>query len=259
MIGDILNSLSKFQPFTCKLNEVKTFGRNGVIYLEPDRESQSKIAQVYKELKQLFQDTNDKKWKQQINPHMTISQPVDRKTIGKNYAEETLNKINNEIQQLSTHSCLPSFTIDSIYWIKRTETTPFQIEFAFPLGNRYPPTLVNLDAKYLTTDDNNNNILNYLYKNDAVLSLEADENFVKNHTSILNLITKSLCSIEDINQSKQKSNQTIHFETGLPNYNALITVGSFQHGMKSNDLDFSLIHYNSDSTINNDEFKKRLT
>ena len=114
MIGDILNSLSKFQPFTCKLNEVKTFGRNGVIYLEPDRESQSKIAQVYKELKQLFQDTNDKKWKQQINPHMTISQPVDRKTIGKNYAEETLNKINNEIQQLSTHSCLPSFTIDSI-------------------------------------------------------------------------------------------------------------------------------------------------
>ncbi len=219
--------------------------------MEPDRESQSKIGQIYKELKYLFQNTSEKTWKQQINPHMTIAQPVDRKSIAKNYSEETLKEIKNE--HLTADS-FATFTIDSIYWIKRTETTPFQIEFAFPLGNRYPSTLINLDLSYLSSE---NNILNYMYKKNAILSIESDQKLANNHSTVLSLISKSLCSIEDINQNKLKSNQNIYMETSPPNYNALVTIGSFQHGIISNDLDFSLIHFHNSNT--DDEFKKRLT
>ncbi len=214
LIGEILNSLTHFQPFKCEINEMKIFNKNNVVYLEPCNSSQEKMKSIYKQFKTLFNHSSN--LRDTITPHLTISQPIDKRNCPKNWAKQKYEYLKNKYGEINV-----SFTVDSIHWLTRTKDDPFKVRFSFPLGTRYPTPIIGLNPKDLHSNEKMN-IIKFLHENKMLLS-EQDEKELKNvHLTIVNEIAK------------------------MTNFK-LITIGSYSYGIKCNDFDFCLIKPSSES------------
>ncbi len=214
LIGEILNSLTHLQPFKCEINEMKIFNKNNVVYLEPCNSSQEKMKSIYKQFKTLFNHSSN--LRDTITPHLTISQPIDKRNCPKNWAKQKYEYLKNKYGEINV-----SFTVDSIHWLTRTKDDPFKVRFSFPLGTRYPTPIIGLNPKDLHSNEKMN-IIKFLHENKMLLS-EQDEKELENvHSTIVNEIAK------------------------MTNFK-LITIGSYSYGIKCNDFDFCLIKPSSES------------
>lgn len=144
VVGDILASLSRFKPFKCDMVKLNCFKSNNVVYLEPSKEAEQNMKLVYEEVSRLFTDLSLAR--KALTPHLTIGQPVDKRKAPKNYAEKTLAAIKENFKSVIERPDKPlaSFDVDCVYWMKRTDNTPFQIVRAFPLGARFAPLSIGL-------------------------------------------------------------------------------------------------------------------
>lgn len=220
IIGDILKLLSNYESFTCHLTQIDLFGKNNVVFLKPDADSENILNSIYKDFKSLFDDTNNSKWnRSKLSPHLTIAQPNDKKSTKKNWAGETLSEIKVKFKDFMNKKPLVEFDVDCLYWMTRTESTPFKIRRAFPLGNRYPSIergLVSLDG----------DLLKFMITKKIIL----DKN-------------ESLAFEQKVNEVKKKienlsRDYLVKFE--------LTIVGSYQLGILSNDIDLSLVCVKND-------------
>ena len=231
VLSDLFECLSHFEPFECELNQMQTFGKNNVIYIEPKKESKLKMTCIYDALAKLF---GKDKWRSELTPHMTIAQPVDKRTASKTWSRDILNKIKSDFGEIGL-----KFQVDAIFWMTRSETSPFEIKCSIPLGKRYPSILNGLNSIDLTA----NNLFKFLLKNKIVLNNEMENEFSLSYRNVVSSIKKGI--IGDCMENKKTNNQ-IEFESSL-DYNALILQGSYVHGIKCNDLDLGLVRYSSSS------------
>jgi poly(A) polymerase len=255
LMGDILAAMNKLNPFECDLNKINQFERNNVVFLEPGSgETKTKMQGIYKELKSLFSDSGNSIWRDSLTPHCTIAQPVNKSKAEKNWSKNTLQKITKEfdLTKLSV-----KFTIDSIYWMTRTETMPFKIRQAFPLGFRYPSPAVNLNPRDLST----NTILKFM--DDRKIITESNQ--MKLQEMFYEEIVDSVVSaISQLNPKVQKTNSDLLItelkdKVSGVNY-GLVPVGSFLFSVACHDLDICLIRkMNKHNEGDSSEFSKSLT
>lgn len=219
LIGDIMDRMTRFEPFKCEINQMKAFDKNNVVYLEPCRTSQQQMKDIFKELKNLFEDSANKKWKETLTPHLTISQPTDKRNAPKKWAQDKYETLKSKFPNLQC-----SFSIDCVYWMTRTDESPFEIRYAFPLGSRYPSTIINLNPKDLYSSEEN--VLKFLFEKKMILTEEDEKNIDSVYSNILKEIRDSVkdSNVEDI-----------------------ILNGSYAFGIKCNDLDFCLVRSKLDS------------
>ncbi|CAF0847328.1 unnamed protein product [Brachionus calyciflorus] len=226
VISDLFYCFMKHGNFDCEFTHLDLFEKNNVVFLQPCKKSENKLRLIYKDLKKLFEDESHSKWNRpELSPHLTIAQPVDKRKARKNWARDTLKEIEDKFRNYLNQKPILKFNIDCLYWITRTDSTPFQIRQAFPLGLRYPSIL----KKCLNTQGN---LINFLISKKAILSEDDDLSLVKNSNLIKNLI---------LNHVKNS------FDGDSTN---LIHIGSYQLGVKSNDLDLCLIKSKNSNTEN---------
>lgn len=53
-ISQIFTCLSRFKPFRCDLDKLSTFDNNGIVFLEPSKESGEQMRKIYDDLVGLF-------------------------------------------------------------------------------------------------------------------------------------------------------------------------------------------------------------
>ena len=239
--GDIMNCMSQFEPFECVLNEMSTFDKNSVVFLKPNMQTVNKISEIYRALKHLFDDSNNRKWKGDFTPHMTIAQPVDKKKKS-NWAKDEMKSIKEEYDNLTTSNEYCRFYVDSIYWLARTDTSPFEVKQIFPLGRTLPSTIVNLSLSELTTGDN---ILKFLFDKKMINDFDKEITIKTLHRTILKEIFLSVKN--GLNKNEMIENKTNHniieYDTHIneDDYACVLTSGSFLNGIKSNDLDYIIV------------------
>ena len=262
VIGDVLSCLSQFEAFECDLSEMDMFSNNNVVFLSPDKEAKTKMELIYTKLIQLFDNSTHNKWRNKLAPHMTIAQPVDKKNCAKNWAKATMERIKTDFDHLKqANNSYAKFTVDCIYWIKRTDTTPFEIKFAFPLGKMYPVTIAGLNPVQFKSDEC---LLKFLYDKHVVSSKEEHAKLVNQYKRVVSGIVDALeNSKADLKESKKEPlNKHLEFEAkSSAEYFSLLLVGSFLHGIKSYDLDFVLLNVKLKElgNIRDEQFSKNLT
>lgn len=185
---------------------------------------------------------------------MTIAQAADKRKVDKKWARETLEKIKATFNSNSTQ--IASFIVDCIYWIRRTENTPFYIEQAFPLGSRYPSIAINLNQADLTND---NSLLKFMHDRDLITSEEIYEKFEDLAYKVLDSVAKAIKSLAagELKSVQNSGNSQIRFEwKHNSTYYGLLMCGSFMHGVKYSDLDIGLVI--NDATLRRDELSSSL-
>ena len=221
IIADLIQVTSQLEPFTCILDEVQSFPK--VIFLKPDKQSTNRMQQVHSLLlQQVFKHVT--KWRREFKPHCTIAQPVDKRNC-QHFVQSHLEPV----RALFNNKPL-EFFVDCIHWLQRPANKPdepFAIRFSFAFGQRLPSTVYGLAPMELAAPKN---ILNFLVTNQMILSEAEDQELVE-------LAAEAKQSLQDYNQDVQ-----------------LVGVGSYQFGIKCNDLDFALV--TSHSGIGNWSFFK---
>ena len=168
---------------------------------------------------------------------MTIAQPVDKRKVDKKWARETLEAIKDKFKPSSP--IIASFPVDCIYWIRRTETSPFRVEQAFPLGVRYPPITTGLNLT-----KSGDGLLKFMHDRELIMSKESDENFGRVCDEILSSIANAISKSKSI-QFSSNSNQ-VSYESTTSSYLGLLTCGSYMHGVKCSDLDLAIVRNSTD-------------
>lgn len=197
------------------------------------------------------------KWKKGgLTPHMTIAQPVDKRRVDKKWSRETMNTISSNFSP--TSSRIASFEVDCVYWIRRNETSPFHIEQAFPLGPRYPSIRTGL---LLSDFNNNDGILKFMNDKLMIPTDNDEKKLEKTCNEIVESIMASLRSTVDAENVKYTSNSQVRFELKHDtDFYALVTCGSFMHGINCRDLDLALvIHRENSNSDNSDKFTADFT
>lgn len=193
---------------------------------------------------------------------MTICQPVDKRKASKNWLRDTLDEIKNQFKnKISDGKPLASFTVDCVHWIKRTEISPFKIMQSFPLGYRYPSISTGLNITDATTKSDN--ILKFMHDKELLLSNEKCIQIENECETICKSVMDAIKSlknndeVQSTNNVKVSKNSQIRFEfENSSQHYGLITCGSYQHGIKSNDLDLTLLKFNS--SVVEDDFSKNM-
>lgn len=185
---------------------------------------------------------------------MTIAQPVDKRRIDKKWSRETMNKISANFKPASSR--IASFMVDCVYWIRRNETSPFHIEQAFPLGPRYPSIRTGLS---LSDFNNNDGFLKFMDDKKMIPTEKDEEKLEKTCSEIVQSIMTSVKSTADAENVKYTSNSQVRFElkNDTEDLYALVTCGSFMHGVKCSDLDLALVICRENS--NSDKFTADFT
>ena len=205
VVGEILHCLTQFEPFECELSEMETFDKNSVVFLKPEASVAAKMSSIYNALTHLFEDSSHSKWRSNFTPHMTIAQPVDKKRVarGSNWAKTQLDAIQAEFGQMRKEAgAYASFVVDSVYWIKRSETTPFEVMRVFPLGKTYPATILGLSPKDFTRE---NSILKFLHDKNMINSAQNNAEFDSLQQRILKEIFNSIKNSVKSQKIVQKS------------------------------------------------------
>lgn len=167
---------------------------------------------------------------------MTIAQPADKRRVDKKWARETMSKIVADFKPPSSQ--IASFMVDCVYWIRRDETSPFHIEQAFPLGPRYPSIRTGLSL----SDFDNDGLLKFMSDKKLIPTDEDEEKLKRTCDEIVESIASSVRSTADAENVKYTSNSQVRFELKhVADFYALVTCGSFMHGIKCSDLDFALL------------------
>ncbi|RNA21173.1 poly(A) polymerase [Brachionus plicatilis] len=214
-IGDLLKVLSNYGSFRCQLTQIDSFAKNFVVFLKPDANSENILNSIYSDLKCLFDDKDNSKWNRaRLNPHLTIAQPDDKKKAKKLWALDTLTEIKAEFNQFINKKPILEFEVDCLYWMTRTDSTPFKIRRAFPLGKRYPSINRGLGSL-----------------NGLLLKFMSDKKILLNGT-------ESDAFEQKVNEVKNKIE---NLSADYLNKFEIVTVGSHQLGILSNDIDFSLV------------------
>ena len=151
--------------------------------------------------------------------------------------EQILHNLQIQSSQLSI-----KFKVDAVYWLTRSETSSFQIKFAFPLGFRYPPMMNNLNMKEL----NDSTLIKFLHDNHQLSS--DNDKMSEVYLEISSEIQNSMISLLSEHKPLEKSeNSIISFEMkdSSDNYYALFSTGSFLAGTTCHDLDICIVRSKS--------------
>ncbi|CAF1253970.1 unnamed protein product, partial [Didymodactylos carnosus] len=159
--------LTKQEPFEIDLNEIDDFKENNIAYIKLTDESKKLVQNMYEQLKQLYPQCCKKMNKQnngKYTPHMTVAQFKQNNTQTNNKKmDKPVLVLNDPIH----------FLVNSIYVIRRTDDTPFHIEYQMPLGS----VLERLNYSQLNCDISLRDFFNSenLYENEISYNMKLEK------------------------------------------------------------------------------------
>lgn len=235
LASDLFECLLKKEPFNIKLNKLNYFANNQVVYLEPsDAQQIKKLIDLQFELRRLFNDDSTlSTWRNEFKPHMTVGQPIDRRSVDNNWAKTKYDEL---LRQYKNNINL-DLNVNCVYWLIRNGDEPFKVNCVIPLGQRYPLLRLPLNNNY-------ENGLNR-FINELSVTKEQEDNIVNGYKQIFNLVNQKLILLND------------HFYYDTPSYRILPT-GSYVFNIKSDDIDLIIVKQR-DVKENVNEFAIKLT
>lgn len=177
---------------------------------------------------------------------MTIAQPTEKRGVAKDWADKTMARIAADFK-VPQQNTLPiaSFMVDCVYWIRRTDTTPFHIEQAFPLGVRYPPIYIGLNLSRQQADET---LIKFM-SDKQLISTTGEQEFEKICDRCVNSVTDSVRRLLPLDahttlESKltnKNPQMRFQFRDSNGSYLSLQTCGSYLLGIKCSDLDLAIV------------------
>jgi poly(A) polymerase len=222
---DLSHVLSKYEPFTMDFNKLNHFVKNCVVYMEPNKQEAKNICEIQAEVRNFFSELADsEKFKPSFTPHMTISQPENKRDTEKNWSESMLNKITSEYGP--AESCEAKLPVDALYWLTRNnENEPFVVQHIFPIGKYLPPIHIGIE---IPSGNSKSGVIGFLNNNNLIDCL----------TNGLDCNSKLLISSIS---SILKGFDSNGYNYGTPNTLEIYPIGSYCFGTKYSDIDMIVL------------------